>query len=150
MAAVSMAAVITPQARIIHCARDPVDTCLSCYFQHFSGPALAFSNRLDALSSFYGQYHRLMKHWEEVLPVKVLTVRYEDMVAETKEVSQRMLSFLDVPWEPAVLDFHKSDRICATASYAQVQRPVYSTSVGKAERYRHRLGELITVAQLQQ
>ena len=145
-----LAALLTPQARVIHCVRDPIDTCLSCYFQHFSGPANSFSGRLDALSGFYAQYHRLMKHWSAVLPLEILTVRYEDVVADTEQVSQQMLSFLGRSWDPAVLDFHKSARVCATASYAQVQQPIYSSSIGRAERYRHRLGELITVAQLRQ
>ena len=143
-----LAAILTPQARVVHCVRDPVDTCLSCFFQHFAGPANAFSSRLDALSSFYTQYHRLMKHWSAVLPLEVLTVRYEEVVSNTEQESQRLLSFLGLEWDPAVLDFHKNARVCATASYAQVQRPVYSTSVGRAERYRHRIGELIAVAQL--
>ena len=145
-----LAAVLTPQARVIHAVRDPVDTCLSCYFQHFAGPANAFSSRLDALSSYYAQYHRLMKHWDAVLPLEMMTVRYEDVVANTEQASQQLLSFLGRAWDPAVLDFHKSARVCATASYAQVQQPVYSTSVGRAERYRHRIGELVAVAQLRQ
>ena len=89
-----------------------------------------------------------MKHWSAVLPLEVLTVRYEEVVSNTEQESQRLLSFLGLEWDPAVLDFHKNARVCATASYAQVQRPVYSTSVGRAERYRHRIGELIAVAQL--
>ena len=91
-----------------------------------------------------------MKHWTSVLPLEILTVKYEDVVADTNSVCRQMLSFLEIPWDPVVLDFHKSARVCATASFAQVQQPVYSTSVGRAERYRHRLGELITVAQLRQ
>jgi len=145
-----LAAILTPDAKVIHCVRDPVDTCLSCYFQHFGGSTFAFSNRLDALSNFYAQYHRLMKHWESVLPLQVLTVRYEDLVAETEQVSRGMLNFLGRSWDEGVLDFHKNDRICATSSYAQVREPIYSTSVGKAERYRHRIGELVAVAELSQ
>ena len=91
-----------------------------------------------------------MKHWEKVLPLKVMNVSYEELVADTEKVSREMLSFLDQSWDGGVLDFHKSERICVTASYAQVREPIYSTSIGKAERYRHRIGELVTLAQLGQ
>jgi len=145
-----LAALVTPGAKVIHTVRDPVDTCLSCFFQNFAGPALGFTSRLDALSSFYAQYHRLMKHWEAVLPLEVLTVRYEDIVADTEKISRQMLSFLGREWDAGVLDFHQNERLVATASYAQVRERVYASSVGKAERYRHRLGELVAVAHLSQ
>ena len=72
------------------------------------------------------------------------------MVAETETVSRDMLAFLECDWNAEVLDFHKNPRICATSSYAQVRQPIYSSSVGRAERYRHRLGELVALAQLSQ
>jgi tetratricopeptide (TPR) repeat protein len=144
-----LAAIITPGVRVIHTVRDPVDTCLSCYFQHFGGPSFTFSNKLEALSSFYKQYRRLMAHWEAVLPVDIHTVRYEDMVAETKKTSQEVLAFLGCEWDDSVLNFHMNERIVATASYAQVREPIYSSSIGRAERYRHRIGALVSLAQLQ-
>jgi hypothetical protein len=91
-----------------------------------------------------------MKHWEAVLPLQVLTVRYEDIVADTEKISRQMLSFLGREWDAGVLDFHQNERLVATASYAQVRERVYASSVGKAERYRHRLGELVAVAHLSQ
>ena len=145
-----LVAVATPGAKIIHCVRDPVDTCLSCYFQHFNGPGYAFTNSLEALSSYYHQYHRLMAHWAEVLPLKIHTVQYEEMVANTEEVSRAALDFVGVEWDERVLSFHENERLCATASYAQVQQPVYSSSVGRAERYRHHLEGLRSVAMLHQ
>jgi tetratricopeptide (TPR) repeat protein len=144
-----LAAIITPGVRVIHTVRDPVDTCLSCYFQHFGGPSFTFSNHLEALSSFFRQYRRLMAHWEAVLPIDIHTVRYEDMVAETKKTSQEVLAFLGCDWDESVLNFHMNQRIVATASYAQVREPIYSSSVGRAERYRHRIGALVSLAQLQ-
>jgi hypothetical protein len=145
-----LAAILTPDAKIIHAVRDPVDTCLSCYFQHFGGPNFAFSTQIDALCSFYTEYHRLMKHWESVLPLRMHAVRYEDMVAESERVSKGLLEFLGEDWQDGLLDFHRSERLVQTASYAQVQQPIYSSSVGRSERYRHRLGSLVSLAQLQQ
>ena len=117
-----LAAILTPQARVIHCVRDPVDTCLSCYFQHFAGPANAFASRLDALSSFYGQYHRLMKHWASVLPLEVMTVRYEDVVADRSRRASKC-SRSGALMGSCSTGLHKSARVCATASYAQVSNP---------------------------
>ena len=140
-----LVAMVSPGARVIHCVRDPVDTCLSCFFQHFGGPHYAFSTQLESLASFYRQYDRLMKHWQEVLPLEIMTVRYEDLVADAENVSRRMLDFLGMDWAPQVLRFHENRRTVKTASYAQVRRPLYSTSVGRSERYAHRLGPLMTL-----
>ena len=144
-----LAAVLTPGAKVVHVVRDPVDTCLSCYFQNFGGSKLAFTNQLDALCAFYKEYHRLMQHWMDVLPLPIHTVRYEDVVADSEREIKGLLQFVGEEWTSDVLDFHRSDRLVQTASYAQVQRPIYSTSVGRAERYRHRLGSLVGLAQLQ-
>jgi hypothetical protein len=81
--------------------------------------------------------------------VDIHTVRYEDMVAETKKTSQEVLAFLGCEWDDSVLNFHMNERIVATASYAQVREPIYSSSIGRAERYRHRIGALVSLAQLQ-
>jgi len=140
-----MIAMITPGARVIHCVRDPVDTCLSCFFQHFGGPHYAFSTQLESLASFYRQYDRLMSHWMKVLPLEIMTVRYEDMVADSESASREMLEFVGVEWDAQVLRFHENTRTVRTASYAQVRRPIYQTSVGRAERYAHRLGPLLSL-----
>lgn len=144
-----LAALLTPDAKVVHVVRDPVDTCLSCFFQNFGGPSFAFTTQLEALSGFYREYHRLMAHWQEVLPLNVHRVQYESLVADSVSEIKAVLDFLGQDWQSGLLDFHKSDRIVQTASYAQVQQPVYSTSVGRAERYRHRIGALIGLAQLQ-
>ncbi len=144
-----LAALLTPRAKVIHVVRDPVDTCLSCFFQNFGGPSFAFSTQLEALSGFYREYHRLMTHWQAVLPLQIHKLRYESLVADSVSETKAVLDFLGQPWQSGVLDFYKSDRIVQTASYAQVQQPLYSTSVGRAERYRHRIGALIGLTQLQ-
>jgi hypothetical protein len=138
-----LAAMVSPDAKIIHCVRNPVDTCLSCFFEHFGGPHYAFSTELESLASFYRQYDRLMKHWSEVLPLQVMTVRYEHLVEDPEGMSRRLLDFLGVDWAPEVLRFHENQRTVRTSSYAEVRRPIYRTSVGRAQRYAHRLGPLM-------
>jgi tetratricopeptide (TPR) repeat protein len=136
---------VSPGARVIHCVRDPIDTSLSCFFQHFGGQHYAFSTQLESLVSYYRQYERLMKHWEEVLPVEIMTVRYEEVVADVEQASRQMLAFLGIAWAPEVLRFHENQRTVRTASYAQVRRPIYSTSIGRGERYAHHLGPLMAL-----
>jgi tetratricopeptide (TPR) repeat protein len=138
-----LASMVSPDAKIIHCVRNPVDTCLSCFFEHFGGPHYAFSTELESLASFYRQYDRLMKHWSRVLPLQVMTVRYEQLVEDPEGMSRRLLDFLGVDWAPEVLRFHENQRTVRTSSYAEVRRPIYRTSVGRAERYAHRLGPLM-------
>ena len=135
---------ILPDCRIIHCVRDPRDTCLSCYFTDF-GWGNEFSFDLSHLASYYRDYLRLMDHWRRVLRVPILEVRYEDVVADQEGQTRRMLEFLDLPWDDRCLQFHQTRRYVATASREQVRRPVYSSSVGRWKNYAKHLGELLTL-----
>lgn len=123
-----------PGARVIHCVRDPLDTCLSCFFKNFSyGNSYAFD--LGHLGLYYRQYQRLMAHWREVVELPVLDVRYEDLVADPEAVSRSLVDFCGLPWDPACLRFYENPRVVNTASYDQVRRPVYRDSVGRWRRY---------------
>jgi Flp pilus assembly protein TadD len=143
-----LAAIVTPGAKVIHTVRDPVDTCLSCYFQHFGGSSFAFSNRLDAISSYFSQYHRLMKHWEQVLPLEVLTVQYQDLVGDTDQVSARLLGFIGRDWDADIREAQKSQIRAAAVAYAHVRDPIAPEESNNSERYRHHIGELVAVASL--
>ena len=142
---VGLIALLYPRARIIHCRRDPVDTCLSCYFQNFVGTSQPYSYDLADLGPFYRQYLRIMEHWRQVLPAgaRLLEVDYEKLVAGQESESRRMIDFLGLGWDDACLDFHKTARTVTTASHAQVRQPVYSSSVGRWKRYRARLEPLL-------
>ena len=130
------------RARIIHCVRDPIDTCLSCYFQNFSrGNFQAFD--LGHAGLFYRQYERLMAHWGEVLDLPILEVRYEEHVAEPEKVCRDMLEFLELDWDPACLRFHESRRFTKTASRDQVREPIYTSSAGRWRNYERHIGPLI-------
>ncbi len=131
-----------PQAKVLHCVRDPLDTCLSCHVQNFDvGHAYAYD--LADLGFYYREYARLMEHWRAVRPLPMLDVRYEDLVAALEDVSRRILDFCGLPWDERCLDFHRTGRLVNTASYDQVRRPVYSSSVGRWRHYEKHLGPLI-------
>jgi len=127
-------ALLFPEARIIHCMRDPLDTCLSCFFQQFA-EGQYFTYDLESLGGYYRQYLRLMQHWRRVLlDTDMLEVRYEDLVADQEGVSRKMVEFCELQWDERCLRFHETRRLTATASYDQVRQPMYNRSV---ERWRH-------------
>jgi Sulfotransferase family len=142
-----LVALLFPEARVIHCTRDPVDTCLSCYFQGFTqGHGYAFD--LATLGAYYRHYRRLMDHWNAVLDIPVIDMpvmemRYEAMVADQEAESRRLVDFAGLDWDDACLRFFASDRLAHTASYDQVRRPVYKGSVGRWRRYAAHLGPLL-------
>jgi tetratricopeptide (TPR) repeat protein len=123
-----------PGSRVIHCQRDPMDTCLSCFFQNFSG-AHQYAYDLGDLGSYYRGYEKLMRHWHAVLDLPILDVRYEDLVADAPVVSRRMIEFLDLPWDERCLAPHRTRRAVVTASHEQVRRPIYSNSAGRWRAY---------------
>ena len=131
-----------PRARIIHCVRNPVDTCLSCYKLLFvSGQN--FSYDLVELGRYHRLYARLMDHWRAVMPGRILDVRYEDLVAGQEQETRRLLDFCGLPWEDACLSFHTTKRLVKTASATQVRRPIYKSAVGSWNRYARHLGPLV-------
>ena len=131
-----------PNARIIHCMRNPLDNCLSCYSMKFLGYHPYAYNQAD-LGFYYCQYLRLMKHWKEVIGLPVYTVQYESLVNNQKEISREMIEFCGLAWDERCLDFHKTKRLVKTASYDQVRRPMYSNAIGRSDPYREKLGALI-------
>lgn len=120
-----------PGARIIHCRRDPVDTCMSCYSKLFVGEQ-PFSYDLGELGQFYRDYRRLMAHWHQVLPAgTLLDVDYETVVDDLEGQGRRLLDFLGLPWDAACLRFYETRRQVRTASLAQVRMPIYRHAIGR-------------------
>ncbi len=137
-----LAYALLPRVRIIHCRRHPLDTCLSCYFQNFrSGQAYSFDQEM--LGFYYGQYHWLMGHWAR-LGIPMLDVDYASLVDDLEAGSRRLLDFLGLNWDPAVLGFHETERDVQTASRAQVRRPIYTSSVNRWQAYDRHLEPLKT------
>jgi hypothetical protein len=133
---------ILPNARVIHCVRNPMDTCVSCHNLLF-GIGQEYSYNQEELGRFYRAYARLMEHFDLVMPGKMLKIRYEDVVESQEFETKRMLEFLDLPWEDACLAFHKTERSVLTSSSGQVRRPLYKSSVARWKRYEKHLGPLI-------
>ena len=132
-----------PQARVIHCLRDPLDTCLSCYMINFA-TGHEFTRRLDWLGHFYSQYRRLMGHWSAVLDQPALEVRYELMVQDPQQQSRRICDFLGLKWDERCLRFYENHRRVTTSSSHQVRRPIYRSSVGRWRHYEKQLMPLRT------
>ncbi|MGI9465390.1 MAG: sulfotransferase family protein, partial [Aestuariivirgaceae bacterium] len=139
-------AILFPNARIIHCERDPMDTCLSIYAENFSG--VAYSNDLEHIGAFYRQCRRLMAHWSNVLPTPVFNLSYEDMVENQEASTRDLLDFCGLAWDPACLEFHTTKRTVKTTSMQQVRQPIYSRSIGRWKNYERHLGPLRNALEL--
>lgn len=134
---------ILPDARIIHCRRDPVDTCLSCYSKLFAGEQL-FAYDQTELGRFHRNYQSLMEHWRSVLPAShFLEVDYEAVVDDLGTQARRMLDFLGLPWDDGCLRFHETQRPVLTASVNQVREPIYRSSAGRWRAHAAQLQPLI-------
>lgn len=132
---------VLPGARVVHCVRDPIDTCFSCFRQRF-GAGLRYTNDLRRLGRFYRDYAALMRHWEVVKPVPMITVHYEALVTDPEPVLRQVLSFLGMSWDAACLRPHANPRQVVTASAFEVRQPINTKSIGRARRYAAHLGPL--------
>ena len=133
-----------PKARIIHCRRDPMDNCLSCFAQNFRADGLSWSTDLEAMGHQYSQYRRIMAHWREVLPAgRMLEIDYEETVADLEGQARRLVEFCGLDWEESCLEFHKTERAVSTASREQVRNPIYNSSVGRWKRYGEGVAPLV-------
>jgi Flp pilus assembly protein TadD len=130
-----------PNARIVHCTRDPMDNALSCFEQNFSHPT-SWAWDLGDIAHYYRQYRRLMAHWNDVLPVPMLEFSYEETVRDFEPMARRLLDHCGLEWEESCRDFHRTDRPVLTASKGQVRRPIYDSSVGKWRHFETQLEPL--------
>jgi len=139
---------VLPKARIIYLQRDPVDTCLSCYFQDFANVA-SFTMDLSDLAHYCQEHHRLIAHWRQVLAREtLLVVPYAELVADPETWSRRIIEFIGLEWDPRCLRSHKTQRAVLTASNWQVRQPVYSRSVGRWRNYEKFIRPLLQLRDL--
>ncbi len=138
---------VLPNARIIHCVRDPIDTCFSCFRTNFT-IGHNYSNSLEDSGSYYQHYLALMNHWRNVLPSKILDIEYESLVNETEKNTRNMLEYLGLPWNDACLNYYKNNRTVKTASAWQVRQPIYSSSIKGWKKYEAQLQPMIQALKL--
>ena len=130
-----------PGARFIHSRREAMDNAVACYKVLFTSN-LPFAYDLEDLGHFHVQLTRLMEHWNRFLGDKILTVDYEEMVRDQEGQSRRLLEFLDLPWDPACLNFFETQRTVHSASSTQVRQPIYQSSVEKWKSFEQHLDPL--------
>jgi tetratricopeptide (TPR) repeat protein len=123
-----------PRAKIVSVRRNPLDTCFSVYKQLFKD-AYPFSYDLTELGRYFIAYDRLMRHWDAVMPGVVLTVQYEDVVADVRGQAQRLLQHCSLSWDERCVRFHENTSASTTASALQVRQPLYDTSIGRWRHY---------------
>lgn len=131
-----------PHARIVHLKRHPLDACYAIYKTLFR-MGYPYSYRLDQLADYYIAYDRLMAHWHDVMPGQILDLQYENLVRDTDSEARKLLAYCGLKWEDAVLSFHENTSPSATASAAQVRRPLYSSSIGRWREHAAGLAPLI-------
>ncbi len=141
---IGLIALLLPKARIIHCRRDPLDTCFSCWGNPFSSRT-AFTANQEALGHAYLDYIRIMDHWSSTAPLPIHTVVYEELVSDPEPVVRGMLDFLELEWHDGCLAFHESTRVTQTLSMDQVNRPLTRNSIHRSRRYWDELAPLRAV-----
>lgn len=129
---------ILPGARIINCRRDPRDICLSNFMIDFLH-STAYAYSLESLALTYKDYLEVMAHWKSVLDLPILDVRYEDLIDDPRTWVAKTLEFCGLEWEDACLNFHQAARQVMTASYDQVRKPLYKSSVARWKHYERQL-----------
>ncbi|HZD53913.1 MAG TPA: sulfotransferase [Woeseiaceae bacterium] len=139
--AVGFLHLILPNATIIDARRHPLDACFGCFRQLFA-KGQTFTYDLTDIGEYFLEYERMMDHWHAVLPGRVLTVQYEELVTDTDAQVRRLLDHCGLPFEEACLRFHETERPVRTASSEQVRQPIHTRSIGFWRNYESRLDEL--------
>jgi tetratricopeptide (TPR) repeat protein len=124
-----------PKARIVYTKRDRRDNCLSVFFQQLA-PHLRYATDLDAAAHYHEQHERLMAHWRELAGSNIHCVEYDSLVRKPENVIRSLLDFLELPWDDACLEFHRSKSLVKTASIWQVRERLHTRSSGRWENYR--------------
>lgn len=137
---VGLIAGLYPGAHIIHCVRDLRDVFVSCFFTEFTDELQAFRTRSEHFAAYARCYIDLMAHWNALLPGRIHTLRYEDMVAHFEDSARGLVAATGLDWHPDCLNYQATQRTVRTPSRWQVRQPIYATSIGRWRDYAAYLG----------
>ncbi len=126
---------ILPKSKIIHCYRNPMDTCLSVFKNHFPGGKIEFGYDLDDLFGFYNLYSDLMKYWNDLLPNFIFNIKYEKLISNTESEVRNLLKACQLEWSDECLNFYNNKRAIRTASDIQARNKIYKTSIDSWKNY---------------
>ncbi len=138
---IGLISMILPNAKIIDARRHPMGACFSGYTQLFA-KGQAFTYGRNNIGRYYCDYVKIMDHWDEVLPGKILRVHYEDIVNDTETQIRRILDYCKLPFEQQCLEFYKTDRAIRTPSSEQVRQPIYKGGLDMWRNYAAHLDPL--------
>lgn len=141
---VGLIRLILPNAKIIDVRRHPLACCVANFRQHFAR-GQNFSYRLEDMGRYYRDYVRLMDHFDHVDPGAICRVHYEQVVDDTEAQVRLLLDYLDLPFDPACLRFHETERAVRTASSEQVRQPIFREGLDHWRRYAEWIGPLSTL-----
>ena len=139
---IGLICVLFPNARIIHCRRDAIDNCISCFVLQFS-EAHSYSADLRTLGLYYREYDRQMRHWNKLFPGRIFENRYEALIENQEEQSRRLIDYLGLAWDDACLRYFDRDGSVNTYSRWQVRQPIYKSSVKRWKNYESEIRPLI-------
>jgi tetratricopeptide (TPR) repeat protein len=139
---VGLIGLLFPNARIIHCRRDAIDNCVSCFVSGLNSDH-RYNADLRTLGLYYREYDRLMRHWCDVFPGRIFENRYEMLVADQQTQSRRLIDFLGLHWDDACLRFFDKGGAVNTLSRRQVRQPIYASSLKRWRNYEAEIQPLI-------
>ncbi len=139
---------VFPDAKILLALRDPRDVCLSCYMQNFKiNQAMSQFLSLEDTAKFYSAVMGLWLHYSDLLDIKFLSTRYEDVVEDLEGSARRLLDYLGLAWDERVLGYYESarSRNVFTPSYQAVTQPIYQSSKGKWKSYHQQMEPILPI-----
>jgi len=136
---------VLPSSRAIMLHRHPLDNAVSCYTTNLLAAGHPYTNKLEDLGRVWVERKKLADMWMEILSIPVMELHYEKLVADQRGETERLIKFLDLPWEEDCMQFHKSKRVAKTISYDQVNKKMYKTSSGRWKNYEKHLAPIIDI-----
>ena len=136
---------VLPSSRAIMLHRHPLDNAVSCYTTNLVAAGHPYTNNLEHLGRVWIERKKMTDMWMDILSIPVMELHYENLVANQREETERLIKFLDLPWEEDCMQFHKSKRVAKTISYDQVNKKMYKTSSGRWKNYEKHLDPLMDI-----